>query len=471
MGGPVTAVRARVAGMSPATRRFWYWVLGLAALGLTIRALYIYQFHNDWRFWGDSWLYKYEARLIADGKWFKDPADYYLRHHTISESADHPPVFILFLAAMEFVGITSLHTQMLLCAMVGTGTIVVCALLGRKVAGNRVGILAALAAAIYPNLWINDGMLMSETLFVFFIALALLCAYRYWEAPSVKRGVVLSVVMTLAVMTRSEGLLLLPLLVAPVILFTKGWDWGKRLRALTAAALVSFVMIAPWVGYNFSRFDKHVYLAAGDGYVLGVGNCDLTYNGPFLGYWTPFCILGPGRPNPPAGSDMSDKSAFYRHNAVEFIKNHKRRLPVVVAARVGRLWGVYRPGQNARLDIDVEGRGEVPVYLGVAGYYLLVPFAVAGAVILRRRRVKIWPFIVVVVIVATVTAAISFGITRYRAAAEVVLVVLGAVGFDALLSWFTRRRRARGAASPEPPPSGEGHPDEAPELQEATSGN
>lgn len=461
-------LRARLGAMSPATRRFWYWVLGLAALGLTIRALYIYQFHNDWRFWGDSWLYKYEARLIADGQWFKDPADYYLRHHTLSESADHPPVFILFLAAMEFVGITALHTQMLLCAFVGTGTIVLCALLGRRLGGERVGILAALAAAIYPNLWINDGMLMSETMFVFFIALALLCAYRYWDAPSLRRALLLSVTMTMAVMTRSEGLLLLPFLVAPVIAFTKGWDWGKRLRVLTAAALASLVMIAPWVGYNFSRFDKHVYLAAGDGYVLGVGNCEQTYSGPFLGYWTPFCILGPGRKDPPPGSDMSDKSAFYRHEAIEFIKHHKRQVPKVVLARVGRLWGVFRPGQNARLDIDVEGRGEVPVWLGVAGYYLLVPFAVAGAIILRRRRVKIWPFLVVVVVVATVTAAISFGITRYRAAAEVVLVLFGAVGFDALLSWIVRRRRSSGAVSPEPPPAGE---TPAPELQEAASGN
>ena len=197
--------------MSPATKNFWRWVIALAALGLTIRALYIYQFHTGWRFWGDSWLYKYEGRLIADGQWFKDPADFYLRHHTISESADHPPVFILFIAAMEFVGITALHTQMLLTACVGVGSIVLIALLGRRLGGNRVGILAALAAAIYPNLWINDGMLMSETLFVFFIARSRCCAlYRYRDAPSMKRALLLSVAMTMAVMTRIRGAVAAP---------------------------------------------------------------------------------------------------------------------------------------------------------------------------------------------------------------------------------------------------------------------
>jgi hypothetical protein len=271
--------------------------------------------------------------------------------------------------------------------------------------------------------------------------------------------------MTMAVMTRSEGLLLLPFLVAPVIAFTKGWDWGKRLRVLTAAALASFVMIAPWVGYNFSRFENHVYLAAGDGYVLGVGNCDLTYSGPFLGYWTPACILGPGTKQPPKNADMSDMSAFYRKEAWHYITNHKRQVPKVVLARVGRLWDVFRVNQNARLDIDVEGRGSTPVWLGVIGYYALVPFAIAGAVILRRRRVKIWPFVVVVVVVATVTAAISFGITRYRAAAEIALVVFGAVGFDALPSWLARQRHAGRADPPVPPPDAPAEP--SPELQDA----
>ena len=454
MGAPVAAIRARVAAMSPATRRFWVWILVICALGLVIRSLWIFVGHADWNFWGDSWLYKNEGRLLADGQWFKDPADYYLPfgnpRHQIWEAADHPPVFILFVAGMEWLGITGLHWQMFICSFVGIGTVVLVGLLGRKLVNNRVGILAALAAAIYPNFWINDGMLMSETFFVFFISLALLLAYRYWQAPSLKRGLGLSVAMTMAVMTRSEGLLLLPLLVAPVIVFTKGWDWGKRFRALGAAALVSFVMIAPWVGYNFARFEEPVFLAAGDGYVLGVGNCDLTYNGAFLGYWTPNCILAPGRPQPAKNADMSQMSLFYRDNALDYMWNHKKQVPKVVLARVGRLWGLYRVDQNADLDINVEGRGEVPVWLGVGAYYALMPFAIAGAFILRRRRVKIWPFIVVVVIVATVTAAVSFGITRYRAAAEVAIVVFAAVALDALLTRL-RPPKETGTAKPADP--------------------
>ena len=446
MQAPVAVVRARVAALSPAARRFWVWVLAIAVLGLGIRAFWIFVGHDNWHFWGDSWLYKYEARMIADGQWFKDPAAYQLTGH-LREMADHPPVFILWLAMLEFLGITGLHVQMLLTAMVGTGTIVVLALLGRRIGGNRLGILVAFGAAIYPNLWINDGMLMSETFFVFFIALGLLCAYRYWEAPSLRRGVILSVVITLAVMTRSEGFLLLPLLVAPVILFTRQWDWPRRLR-VAAAAIASFVLIAPWVGYNLSRFDKPVYLAAGDGFVLAAGNCDLTYSGPFLGYWNIACLVN-SPTQPPPNADMSVDSAHWRDQAWDYITHHKRQVPKVVLARIGRLWDVFRISQNAAFDTNVEGRGHISVWMGVVAYFAMIPFAIAGAVILRRRKVRIWPFVMLIVVVATVTAAISFGITRYRAAAEISILMFAAVGVDALISRFQSRRHAE---RPEPQP-------------------
>ncbi|HTZ07771.1 MAG TPA: hypothetical protein VMB72_01795, partial [Acidimicrobiales bacterium] len=57
--------------------------------------------------------------------------------------------------------------------------------------------------------------------------------------------------------------------------------------------------------------------------------------------------------------------------------------------------------------------------------------AVLGLVDLRRRRVPLVPFAVILLEVAVVAAAI-FGQTRYRDPLDVVLVILGAVGFDRL---------------------------------------
>lgn len=63
---------------------------------------------------------------------------------------------------------------------------------------------------------------------------------------------------------------------------------------------------------------------------------------------------------------------------------------------------------------------------------VVVPFAVAGAVLLRRRG---RPLLILLAPVALVTlvAIATYGVTRFRFAAEPSFVVLGAVAVDALL--------------------------------------
>jgi hypothetical protein len=69
--------------------------------------------------------------------------------------------------------------------------------------------------------------------------------------------------------------------------------------------------------------------------------------------------------------------------------------------------------------------------------WMLSPLAVLGALRLRRRRVPITPLVAPVVIV-TLVAAAFYGLVRFRAPAEVSIVVLAAVALDSL----TARRAA-----------------------------
>jgi hypothetical protein len=113
----------------------------------------------------------------------------------------------------------------------------------------------------------------------------------------------------------------------------------------------------------------------------------------------------------------------------------------VVAARVGRLWDVFKPGQTTMLDWWIEGRGRAASWIGLFAYYALWPFAIYGLVVMRRRRVPIIPLVAIVVI-ATFAAAITFGVTRYRAPAEVPLVLAASIGAAAVWThWRARRVR------------------------------
>ena len=192
-------------------------------------------------------------------------------------------------------------------------------------------------------------------------------------------------------------------------------------------------------------------MASGTGHVLAYGNCDATYSGEYLGYWNTACALKIW----PIG-DESVINAAAQKQGVDYMKAHKGRLPVVVVARVGRLFDVYRPGQNVNLNVFFERRGLVPSRLALAAYYLLLAPALYGLVVLRRRGLIIWPVLVITGVVAF-TAAITFGVTRYRAPVDALLPVLAAVG---IMGFIDRRKRVTDEST-----------DETPDLDQATAPN
>ena len=83
---------------------------------------------------------------------------------------------------------------------------------------------------------------------------------------------------------------------------------------------------------------------------------------------------------------------------------------------------------------------------GYVMYWVLIPAAVLGAVVLRRRRVTLLPLLALIITVS-IGVAVTYGFTRFRASAEVAIVLLAAVGVDAVLR---RRARNRQAIAPEP---------------------
>ena len=119
------------------------------------------------------------------------------------------------------------------------------------------------------------------------------------------------------------------------------------------------------------------------------------------------------------------------------------RLPIVVSARVGRIWGVYRPFQMVEFSVS-EGK---PKWASLAGWAMLWPLlglAGAGLVILRRRGVSRFPLLAPLLLV-TLVAAAFYGLVRFRVPAEPAIVVLAAVALDAAFVRFRSRRLPPGA--------------------------
>lgn len=376
----------------------------------------------------------------ADGAMGNDQAVAACRDHgRLDPSAGHPPLYPAYLAAVARLSFETPLEQRVASCLLGAIAVGLVGLVGRRLAGDRAGLLAAFLAALYPNLWINDGLILAESLYTVTIGLVLLAAYRLWDERSLGRAAWLGLAVAAAALTRSEGATLLVFVVVPLVAVLPAVPWRRKLGLLGVSGVVAVAVMAPWVVYNLSRFDDPVLLAAGTGRVLAYGNCDAAYSGPMLGYWDDSCTLKQF----PSG-DESVIDTAHRKLATEYISAHTGRLPVVVAARIGRMWSVYRPLQGADLDIFFERRGRWPVRAGLAMYFVLLPLSVAGLVVLHRRRVTIVPLVGIAAMV-TFTAAASFGVTRYRTPVDLILTVLAAVAVDA---WARQRSAGDRSVAP-----------------------
>jgi hypothetical protein len=138
-----------------------------------------------------------------------------------------------------------------------------------------------------------------------------------------------------------------------------------------------------------------------------------------------------------------------REGASRYIRENIEELPRVAAFRVARMWQGYQTSQGVRLDYAVEGRGRWASWAGLWFYLALVPLAVAGTWIVHRRGLPISPLVAPAVVVS-LTAALTFGVTRYRVPADAALVVAAGVAIDAAVRRWRRPRSGENIPSDDP---------------------
>jgi 4-amino-4-deoxy-L-arabinose transferase-like glycosyltransferase len=440
--------------------------LGLIAIaGLALRLLYVLLVTRGATLTGDATYYHEAANLLADGLGFTEPYRYLyggaqeylfvddpslitasantaLPVGHIEPTAGHPPLWVVILGLSSLVGITSVLGHQLVSACVGVAGIVLTGLLGREVGGDRTGLLAAGFAAGYAFLWLNDGSIMSEGLVVALVAASTLAALRLRVDPGIRSAVLLGLLAGLAALTRAELLLFLPFAVLPVLV-DRNRSPSDRLRRTATVGIVALLVMSPWLLRNLVSFEEPVLLSNGSGVLLAQTNCDATYYGDKVGYWEHLCALPQPVGDDGGTLDESQRDAVWRQRGLDYAAAHKSRLfGHVMPRRVARLWALHDPIGQLRADILVEGRSFRASVVGLVQYALLVPAAIGGAVLLRRRRRPLLPLLAWPAI-TTFVAALAMGTTRYRVSAEVIIVVLAAVAADALLD----RRRARAPAS------------------------
>jgi 4-amino-4-deoxy-L-arabinose transferase-like glycosyltransferase len=328
--------------------------------------------------------------------------------------------------------------------VLGTATVVLIALLGRRLGGTTVGLVAGALAAIYPALIAADASVMSETLYLPLVVLVVLATLAARRSPTPLRWLGAGALSGLAILTRGDALVLLvSVVVASAVLLP---DMARQRRAMFAGlALVgALAVVSPWLVRNQRQLGTPSLATLDAGSAIAGTNCRSTYYGSLLGSWDYQCTVHTGE------QSVSEVALNKRlqHDGVTYATDHGQRVPIVVGARILRQWGLWNPVSESHLEA-VESRNNGWQLLTWTAFLPIALLAIGGLVTLRRRGVDVVPLLGVLVGV-TISGALTYGKQRLRIAAEPVLLVAAAA---ALVEFYGRLSPTRPSRTPQRGPT------------------
>lgn len=369
--------------------------------------------------------YRGAIHLLLDGSY--DDGGQWLR----------PPMTSVFLAGVFALVGVNLPLAMLVQCCVSAATLLLLAHTARSLfASRRAGVAAALMGALFLPYASYASQLLSETLYIFMVALALLLfeqarrhalGWRWLLAGGVAWG--------LAALTRPVGVYALPLIIIWVARAARGeqQQWQHWLRGATtraAAVLLGFVLVvAPWTARNYMVYHHLVLVDTNGGVTFWLGNLLEPGERELQGVWN--------RTIP----NSAERQQVALARALENI----RREPLTFLARLRyktvSLWQLDTRlfVANAPIGITLDERSLWFALASDAEYVLLALLALAGIVLARPSERN--PIILAWPLYGTLISAAALGHPRLRLPLLVTLFVYAALPLaHPRLAWHRLRR-------------------------------
>jgi 4-amino-4-deoxy-L-arabinose transferase-like glycosyltransferase len=176
---------------------------------------------------------------------------------TVAPETERMPLYIIFLAAHFFIaGNDGVLFPALVQGLADAGTCVVIARLAARFE-PRAALPAGLFAALLPTLVINAASILTDSLFLLFVSLALLGLLDFLRAPYWRPALLLGGALGLALSTRT---MLAPWLVVLAIMVPLGLWWLRRFRfmvlvQLGSAFAIALLVQAPIFARNIATYD------------------------------------------------------------------------------------------------------------------------------------------------------------------------------------------------------------------------
>jgi len=349
------------------------------------------------------------------------------------------PFFSYLLAVVYALPGPDLFSIRLAQLLLGLATIAGSALIARRLFGDVAGSIAAWLLAFYGPLVFYEQMPLLETSFVCFCVFLFERTLAWRNGAGLRGALPAGLLLGALVALRGTSILY----IAPVAALA----WPRLRSKATMAFLAAIVLVvAPFALHNRSAGSRALTTTS-LGFNLYVGNHEgatglFQYPNGWRAETDPSGrVFASGLAGRKLTPDEAD--AFWRAQTWSFMKENPGATLILALRKVA----LFAQGEEIPQEESYRFfLRNVPIArAALAGWWLVLPLALAAAIFLRVRPPAFYGLVGFVLVPALVCATF-FVTARYRVAAAPFLVILGSAG---LASWFVhapRRRDWAGAA-------------------------
>lgn len=327
--------------------------------------------------------------------------------------------------------------------------------LGRRVFGERSGLLAAAFTAVYIYFIYYSAALMTEPFYITAILGALygLLELRDTGAGEERRlALAVGLALGFAVLLRQLFLLLIPFLLLWLwaMRFYDGRRAGAERRGLkdilfcprapwrSSAVIVGLVilMILPFTIYNYGRYGRFVLLNTNAGYAFFWGNHPI-YGTRFQGILSP--EMGSYQdliPEELRGLDEPSLEQALMKRGMQFIIDDPGRYALLSLSRVP-VYFMFWPSAESGMLSNISR---------VGSFGLFLPLMLAGLIYslanrkMRRRTFGDALLLLLFAVLYTAVHLLSWALVRYRLPVDAILLLYAGLAAEAVWSWLGSHR-------------------------------
>lgn len=421
----------------------WLPAIGIFCLALLVRVIYNNTVAFHYHPLHDSLTYQILARnLIEEHCFCVNP---YI------STVYRAPLWPFLMAGVSLLFGPGDYVARISLSVIGSGTCVLVYLFARDLFGWRIGVLAGIAASVYPELYIYDGWLYTESLYIFLLFAVCYGLYRLQRSPTKnwRIWITCGILLGLLSLTRPNGIIVIGLFIVWAIIMAWQKLFSQRVttRGVLTTTLIALALIAPWTVRNYLVSHTFIPVATGDGTVLlGAYNNDAltvsTYQDGPKGTWINPLLSRPdiSRAYPiytcTPQCEVARETA-YKDAAVQWIRDHIRTMPHLLKLHFINMWqpNTYeadlpfvRFPQPQLTQLVLQMMKTFPIYV-----FILAAFGFA-VTWWRWRELLFIYFMIVLTIAQNI---FYYGIPRFRAPIEPMLILLAA----GTIWWLTHQEQ------------------------------